>query len=320
MQKRILQVGMLALGIVLLWLAFRGQDWEALLAQLQEADYRWAVPVLLTTLLNHWVRARRWQLLIRTLGCPTRTSKTLAAILVGYLVSYAVPRLGEVTRCGLLSDKNARQFPALFGTVIVERSVDVLSLLLIGVLALLTAYERLVGFVYQYLLAPVRGLALGNSIKLAFAFTLYCIVLFLLLQWRFPDWAAWLRSYWQRFRSGLYALFRLRHRLLFLSYTLLLWLSYFGMTYLWFFAFRESQDLPVSAGMTMLFIGGIARSLPIQGGGMGAYHFLFAEGVALFGIGLTTGSALAVVIHGFQSMFYLVGGAAAWGYLLYQKK
>lgn len=311
-----IQFVFLLLGIGLLWTAFRNQDWEALGAQLQHADYRWGLPILLTTLLNHWLRARRWELLIATLPMPTRTTRTLSALLVGYLVSFAVPRLGEVTRCGLLSEKKTDHFTRLIGTVVVERSIDVLCLLLIGLLAFGLETERLYLFAHSYFWEPLTQLELSGK------WLPFLLLFFVLLA---VVWGVWrllprLGHYLRGFLQGLDSIRKLASRWLFVGYTLLIWLCYFGMTYLWFFAFSGTETLSVSAGITLLFVGGVARSLPIQGGGMGVYHLLFSEAVAVFGASLLTGKALAVVVHGFQSLFYILGGGLAWLYLLFSRE
>ncbi len=318
---RVIQVVLFILGLVLLVLFFRDQDFASLQKRLSQGDYRWTLPVFLVTFLNHWFRAKRWEMLIQPLGYPTHTQRTLAALLFGYLVSYVVPRLGEVIRCGVLAEKKTNRFVELFGTVIVERAIDVCCLLLVGLAAFIIEYDRLITFGEEVLFASLQASSEGKAKVLAVAIgvlLLIAVVLYFLAKRYF--WAMKAKAFLIRFQAGMSSLFRIKGWPLFFIYTLFIWAGYFGMTYLWFFAFKGSQSLSASVGLAMVFIGGVARSLPIQGGGMGAYHTLFTAGILLFGASELTGATLAVTIHGFQSVFYLIGGGISWIYLLWEEE
>jgi len=92
------------------------------------------------------------------------------------------------------------------------------------------------------------------------------------------------------------------------------------MTYLWFFAFESTAHLGLAAGLVVMMIGTFGKSVPIQGGGMGAYHFLVANALLLFAVSETDAALLSLVIHGAQTIFYLVLGAACWLLFLYLHK
>ena len=80
------------------------------------------------------------------------------------------------------------------------------------------------------------------------------------------------------------------------------------MTYFWFFVFKETSVLTWGACLTILSIGTIGRSVPIQGGGMGAYHFLVTNVVVLYGVGAGFGKTLATLIHAGQTFFTFAMG------------
>ncbi|MGF1534346.1 MAG: lysylphosphatidylglycerol synthase transmembrane domain-containing protein [Bernardetiaceae bacterium] len=299
-------------GFWALYVAFAGLDADDLLEQLRGGHYVWAFPVLLVTVVTHVLRALRWELLLHRIGQPTHLGRTFSAILVSYLASYAVPRVGEGLRCVLVGGRDSARLAGLFGTVVVERATDVLCLFVVGLLAASRVSDTLWATLRAGGWAKVEPL-------LGFWWPMAVVGLAGLLYF--------LRRYWRvyglRFREGLLAFWQLERPWLFVGYSILIWMGYFGMTYLWFFAFTESQDLGVLEGLLLVFVGGVARSLPIQGGGMGAYHWLFSRTAAELGAPLLVGQSLAVVIHGFQSVFYLIGGGLAWFYLylcFYQKK
>jgi hypothetical protein len=112
----------------------------------------------------------------------------------------------------------------------------------------------------------------------------------------------------------------MKHRVKFLLLTFAIWTCYFLMTYLWLFTFSESKNLGMSAAFFVLVIGSIGRSIPIQGGGMGAYHFLVSQAFVLLGISLLTGNALAIIIHGAQAVFTFFTGIICFIWFLLQFK
>ena len=66
--------------------------------------------------------------------------------MVGYFANYAVPRLGEVTRCGILARYDKVPFAESLGTVIVERIIDVICFLLFVAIVF---PQRNVSFLYN---------------------------------------------------------------------------------------------------------------------------------------------------------------------------
>jgi len=111
--------------------------------------------------------------------------------------------------------------------------------------------------------------------------------------------------------QGIVSILYLKQKGAFLLHTLFIWSTYFLMTYLWFFAFEATANLTMGAGLSMMVIGSLGRLVPVQGGGIGAYHFLFQQGMLIYGVGETYGLMLALVIHGFQSVYYLVVGGGS---------
>jgi len=83
------------------------------------------------------------------------------------------------------------------------------------------------------------------------------------------------------------------------------------MTYFWFFIFEETSALTLGACLTILSVGSIGRSVPIQGGGMGAYHFLVSQVVIIYGVSESMGKTLATLIHAGQTLFTFAMGIVA---------
>ncbi len=110
------------------------------------ANYFWVGISLIAALISHWYRALRWNLLINTLGYKPRAIITFYSVLIGYLANVAVPRLGEVTRCAVLSKSEKIPTDKLIGTVLLERGIDLLSLLALIIIAFVLQIDVLSGF------------------------------------------------------------------------------------------------------------------------------------------------------------------------------
>ena len=132
MKKKIISflqyIFFLLIGLGLLYLVFRKLDLQEVGNEIAHARYEWLLLSILLGLVSHIARAFRWNILIRSMGYEAKAKTTFYAVMIGYLANGAFPRLGEVTRCGVLSKKTGVPFNALIGTVISERMFDLFVL------------------------------------------------------------------------------------------------------------------------------------------------------------------------------------------------
>lgn len=139
-------VVLMAVAFGLLAFAFRGVSVSAIFTGMAQAKTGWILLSILLSLISFVSRAIRWKLLIEPLGYSPSLKKTTYALMVGYFTNLALPRLGEISRCGSLSKAESIPFSSLIGTVIVERIIDVLSLFICMLLAAILEYDRLGNF------------------------------------------------------------------------------------------------------------------------------------------------------------------------------
>ena len=138
----------------LLLLAFRGMDVRKIVQEILHANMFWVAVSGLISVIAFVVRAHRWKLLIEPMGYSPSLKNTTYSVMVGYLANFFVPRLGEVSRCGALSKAESIPFNKLFGTVIVERIIDVISLLICIILAAVLNTSALEIFLQKISLTP----------------------------------------------------------------------------------------------------------------------------------------------------------------------
>ncbi len=261
-------------------------------------------------------RVLRWQMLIKAIGYDSNFFNVFSALSIGYFVSFVVPRLGEVTRC--LSVKKHSQIPfmELLGTVIIERIVDLISLLIVLILTLILQFDQVIVFFHSTVFYPLyNGIVLkiinGNNILLIIilvTIALACLLFFYFRKYILERSPKFILQFIKGFKEGLVSITKLRQKKLFMLYTILIWICYYFMTYFWLFVFKETSVLGWGACLTILSIGTIGRSVPIQGGGMGAYHFLVEKVVVLYGVGGLFGKTLATLIHAGQTFFTFAMG------------
>lgn len=306
----------LGIGLGLLWLSFRGINLKATLSEFNAIDYGWLSISILVSVVAFYSRAFRWNLMLRPLGHHPSISNTMNALMVGYLANLAVPRLGEITRCGTLNRTEKVPFDLLLGTVIVERLLDVICLAVCMLLTTVIEHDRLWGFIAENILQPAQGkldwVARPSGLLVMGALV---IVFFMVL-----------RSLWSRksgesgdgkirrmmkgILEGIRSVRRIDRKGAFLFHTVFIWSCYFLMSYTCFKALPATAGLGWQAGLFVLVVGGMGMSAPVQGG-IGTYHLLVSRGLGLYGLIPLHGMAFATLMHTTQTLLVIVMGGVS---------
>lgn len=302
---------LLVLGVSLMVLAFRGQDWNKLLEDLREAEYIWVVTSLAACFLAHVVRAVRWRMMIRPLGHGTPSVlNTCYAVIIGYMANVAFPRMGEVSRCGVINKTNNIPIIKLIGTVIVERVVDLLMLLIILALGIILQFDLLSDFLYRNVLVKLDGNA-GNLTILVFAvLTLLMAIGLFYVVMKKKQWGIKNKLYklFMDMKSGIMSVKGLEDKAGFVFCSVLIWFLYGLSTYLCFFALDATSGLGALAALSALVFSSLGMIVPVQGG-IGAFHYMVSEGLLVYDIPKSEGLAYALLIHSSQTILILFTGA-----------
>jgi uncharacterized protein (TIRG00374 family) len=310
----------LLLALILLYWAFKGQDIGKLLQSLQNARYGWIVASVLACLVAHYIRAARWALLIRSLGHCVPVKHSFYAVMIGYLANLAFPRMGEISRCGVIHKTDKVPVNQLVGTVITERFFDLLLLLSITVLAILLEFNRISDFVYENGWLKIQTL-LGSGLLLWFL-GLSALMLFSAYVFR-QQIGHWLKPFDKTlsgFKNGILSFKRMENKSRFIVLSVLLWFFYLLSTWLCFYALEATSSLGLLAGLSALVFGSLGMIVPVQGG-IGAFHWMVAEGLTLYAIPKIEGLAFATLIHSSQILVILtIGGLSLLPILLSDKR
>ena len=124
-------------GAILYWM-YRGFDFQGIKqVVLHKMNWTWMLLSFPFGILAQAFRGWRWRQTLEPMGEKTRNSVVVNTIFTSYAVSLLIPRVGEFTRCGLLKRWEGVSFAKALGTVVTERAVDTLMVLLYSGLILL---------------------------------------------------------------------------------------------------------------------------------------------------------------------------------------
>jgi uncharacterized protein (TIRG00374 family) len=292
-------------------LVLRQQDLGALWEEMRQARIGWLLLAVALAGAGHWVRALRWQALLRLSGSVVRTWQAFSALMIAYLVNFIVPRLGEVTRCALLYRHGRVPIARAAGTVVAERTVDVLSLGVCVLICLAIAGPTLQEFLGTVILPPLRTAVAQKGglllIGLAILGVLLGFGLWLLRRYQGRV-AAFLRGLARELWQGLAAMRWFGRKWRLSAQTVLIWLSYWSGPVCTLWAMDMARADWVVVSFTMFVMGSIARTIPLPAGSMGPYHWLVSQVLVVYGYGTTEAIAAATVNHATQTLFYFIGG------------
>ena len=304
----------LIIAIVLLYYVFRGWDLGDVISRFKQVNYSWVLLSVFLSIVSHVLRAYRWNLLLEPVGYNTlSTYRTFKAVMIGYLTNLVAPRLGEITRCGVLKRTDGVNMSASFGTVVAERIFDFLGLLSLIVLALTLEFDRLSNFFVDFINDKFGGLQMTSG-KLGLVLIIgFILAIGLLTLWWFRErikrkpFYYKLRSFIREMINGFTSVLRLKKRRGFWLSTIFIWVLYYVMAYVLFFSVESTSHLGLTAGLSVLIMGGLGMSAPVQGG-FGTYHIFVGSILLTYGIAEKDGSFFATLVHTSQTLSVMIFG------------
>lgn len=309
--RSILQyIGMIVLTALLLWLSLRGltlgegeNKSEFLWKAWQNSNKGYLGLMALVAILSHLLRAERWRMLLVPTGNKVGLTNSFLSLMIGYLVNLAVPRGGEVSRCYNLYKLEKTPVEVSFGTVVVERMVDVICLLLLIALSFFAEWQKLKKFIDTLNFSSREGFSISPWMIVVFlGVIVFAAAIFFLRKNKK------LLKIIEGFKEGLLAIFKMQNKGLFIAYSLGIWLLYFLMSYLVIKAFPETEDLGFSAVLTLFAVGSIAMAAPLPGGA-GSYHTLVPLAlVMLYNLPQADAVAFVFIFHGWQTILMILMG------------
>lgn len=277
---------------------------DKVISDFKNVSFRWIFIVAVLFMASNIFRALRWDMLLRSLGYKTRIFNLFGTVMLGYFANLGIPRSGEVIRAATLSKYEDIPVEKVMGTIVVDRIMDVLSLLVVIIIAVLCSGNLILDYFSQnaefalieFFYHPLFWIAVGLGILLVF------------LLYRFWD-RLTASSIGQKlaniisgFYDGIMSVKKVNNVSTFLLYSIGIWLCYYLMTYLCFFAYDPTSHLGPLEGLIVFVFGTFGMVIPAPGG-MGSYQFLVNESLNLFGINPADGFSFANIIFFSISIF-----------------
>lgn len=302
----------LVIGGVILWWMYRGFDWATLHRSLiSEMDWTWMWLSFPFGILAQVFRALRWRQVLRPLGEQPRLHTSINAIFLSYASSLAVPRVGEVLRCGVLKRYDGVSFSRGVGTVVTERVVD---MVMIAFLSLLVFVLQIPVFVQFFEQTGVSfGVFLGRFTLTGWMVTIISVILMLgmgVYLLRRYELMTKTRSVLKELTEGLLSIRKIEGKGAFLFYSVAIWACYFFHFYLTFFCFKSTESLSFSVAMVAFVVGTFAVLVPTPNGA-GPWHFAVKTVLMLYGVNGDDGALFALIVHTVQTLLVAVLGLYA---------
>ncbi|WP_299233311.1 lysylphosphatidylglycerol synthase transmembrane domain-containing protein [uncultured Bacteroides sp.] len=299
----------LILGAAILVWTYKGFDFERVYSVLSGGvNYWWMLFSLVFGVLGHLFRGWRWNLSLAPLGEHPKLSNSVYAIFVSYAANLVIPRVGEVSRCGILAKYDGVSFSKSLGTVVTERIIDSLCVVAITGFTLLLQSGVFARFIKETGTDSSFVFHLFTSTN--FYITIICIIALVVLAFfMFSKLSIFVRvkgilnDIWM----GCMSLRHVENMSLFIFYTLGIWLCYFLQFYVTFFSFDFSSDLGLMAGLVMFVVGSIAVIVPTPNGA-GPWHFAIITMMMMYGISKDDAGIFALLVHGIQTFLLILLG------------
>lgn len=301
------------LGIGILWWMYRGTDWRDFMhCVFHDMHWGWMALSLLFGVLPQLFRAWRWRMALKPLGEQPRARVCADAIFLSYASSLVVPRIGEVARCGTLKKYDGVSFSKSLGTVLTERLVDSVMVILLTAVAVLSQLPVLL----QFLRTTGMSLdqVLGRFTGTGYVVTALCAVavlgfgyyLFKNLSF-FSKSREIARNIW----TGIRSLRDVKNLPLYLFYSLGIWVGYYLHFYIAFFCFDFTCGIDPVAAFLIFCVGTFAVLVPTPNGA-GPWHFAVKTMLVLYGVAEPQAILFALVVHTIQTMEVVLLGAYGW--------
>lgn len=315
----------LAIGVAIFYYIYKEVDLQTLKEQINNINWWWIGASIAVGLTSHIIRAMRWQMLIGSTGHTASLSRTFCSVMSMYFTNLIIPRGGEIVRCTALARTDNIPFAMLLGTVVVERTVDTVLMLALVAVVVVAQIDFLKGF---FAVPGHEGML--NKISFLFSPWFWIIgiiagisVIFLI--WKYRGSIARFKfmqpviGLLTKFCDGLKSIAHLERPVLFIVQSALIYVTYFLMLIATFHSFGPTENLSFGAGVTTFTMGSLAMLAPVQGG-IGPWHFMVYETLALYGVALADGKIFALISHTANNGFCLIVGAVCLIYLTVKGK
>lgn len=300
----------LLIGAVFMYFAFRKVDFAQMGAAFKRANYWYILLALFFIFFSHWFRAVRWQYLLAPIK-KIKTKHLFSALIIGYMANTFTPaHLGEFLRAYVLSKKSHVRTSSIFGTIVIERIIDVFTLLILMALTFVvfpfpdwvtkSGYVTFAGVMILLVLLIVMKKHRDPSLR----------ILNKILKPLPKKISSKVDGLFHSFLDGVVGLKNWRHYMITVVLSLVIWACYGAVIQVSLYAFNfvSQYNLPWTAALVALVITTISVIVPSSPGYVGTYHWLCQLSLGMFAVPKSEALTFAFVLHGIYFIPILIVG------------
>lgn len=315
MIKKILKYTIsVAIAAVFLWFSFRDVEWEKFMEGLKSCRWEYIAASMVAGAFAFWLRALRWRQLLLPIDPQTKRITTFNGINIGNISNFVFPRIGEFVRCGVITRRTTASYDKVLGTVVLERSWELLVMLLMLAMTLLAGYERFGSFFVEEIWTPLSQ-KFNMWWVLAAAFLVVALAIGLICKYRDSNrFCSKLYSIVKGVFQGFTSCLKMERKWLFFAYTAFIWMTYWFMAACTVWAAPFLGHLDIIDALFLSLVGGLGFAVPVPGG-IGAFHFVIGLTLStIYGVPMETGIIYATISHTSQAITQILFGAGSYAY------
>lgn len=290
----------ISVGVFCIYFSFRNINFSDFTQYFFEINYSWVAIGIILGALSHISRSYRWKYLINPLGYKLGFINSVLAVFSAYLINYTIPRAGDLARATMISKYEKIPLEKTLGTIVAERAVDVICIIIIISIGLIIEFQR----ISEKLISLTQDTEISVILIYFGAFVILLFILNKIL--KKSKYYKSIANFFSGIIEGLTVIFKMKKRNSFIFHSIFIWLMYILMFWATSKAFVELHE--VTFFQLMISFTLAALSIMFSNGGIGIYPLAVEESLGWYGIQSTTGLAFGWVSWLSQTMMVVIFG------------
>lgn len=316
----------LIITIGLCYVMFKSIDFRQMMDIIRnQCDFRWIGLAMFISIFSHVFRAFRWRIQLKALGVNAPRRILIYSIFGTYAVNLVFPRLGEVWRCGYVSQRQNAPFATVFGSMVADRLADTLTVASLLLLTFILASQQLLSYLSQNSAAYESVMTLLSSPWLWIAALTFVVFAWWFLTAKAKEGSImhkvqdFVRGLWE----GFAVIVKMPGKGPWLIYTLCIWGCYFMQLYVAFYAFPFTREVLAAHGTIVALVAftlsSIAMGVP-SNGGIGPWQWAIMFALDIYGVSRVDSGAFANLVLGSQTLLLILLGIFTFIAIMLDKK
>ncbi len=304
LKKNIKTILPIFLGVFLVWYWYNNtsvDDRTLILLNIKKANPLWVGVSIFLGLVAYLARAIRWNYMLHPMGFKPRLINNILIILMSYFANLGIPRMGEILRPTALATYEGVPFEKGLGTIVTERVVDLIMMLLVIVITFFLQTEIILSFLKD------KGIPLNRIILFLGAGIIGLIVFMFVIRKSKNSFVLKLKIFTQGLLAGVLSIFKMKKKWSFVFQTFVIWICYVGMFWAIKFTVAETMQLSLTS-LLVAFVAG-ALAMMFTNGGIGLYPIAVSKALAIYGISKVSGDAFGWIMWISQTFIVVTFGA-----------